>query len=231
MNRINLDRIIHQNLREKGIPDENELREDLTKICHLIYDKGYNVSIDGNLSHRLDDGNILITPSGLHNGFIRPEDFIVIDPLGNKIRGEGKRTSEYLLHTEIYRERNDINSVIHVHSPYALAASLAGINFMKTYITVAPVPTTDYARISSDQTAKVIRPYLQNYNWAILPRHGVVTWADTLWNAFLRLEGLEHGAKVVMMTSSVTPAQPMSDKEVDELLKLWNLEHLKEELK
>ncbi|MDK2947558.1 MAG: L-fuculose-phosphate aldolase [Methanolobus sp.] len=231
MNRININRVISHNVQEKGIPAESELREDLTKICHLIYDRGYNVSIDGNLSHRLDDSNVLITPSGSHNGFIRPEDLVVIDLQGNKVRGEGKKTSEYLLHTEIYRERDDINSVIHVHSPHALAASLAGVDLMKTYITVAPVPTTGYARISSDQTSVAISPYLKNYNWAILPRHGVVTWADTLWNAFLRLEGLEHYAKVMMIASSVTPAQPMSDEKVDELLKLWNLEHLKEDLK
>lgn len=230
MNDIDFHRIINYNLQDDDFPDEKCLREDLTRICHLIYANGYNVSIDGNLSHRLDDGNILITPSGSHNGFIRPEDFIVIDQQGNKIRGEGKRTSEYLLHTEIYRERPDINSVIHVHSPNALAASLAGIDLMRTYITVAPVPTTSYARISSEQTSEVIRPYLNNYNWAILPRHGAVTWADTLWNAFLRLEGLEHYAKVMMTANSVTSAQPLSDEKVDELLKLWDLEHLKEEL-
>lgn len=231
MNRINIDRLIHHNLQEKGIPDEKDLREDMTKICHLIYDRGYNVSIDGNISHRLDDGNILITPSGSHNGFIKPEDFVVIDIEGNKIRAEGRRTSEYLLHTEIYRERDDINSVIHVHSPYALAASVAEIDLMRTYITVAPVPTTEYARISSDQTAVVIQPYLKNYNWAILPRHGVVTWADTLWNAFLRLEGLEHYSKVMMVASSVAPARPLPDEKVDELLSFWGLEHLKEGLK
>lgn len=210
--------------------DEQSIRENLTKISHLIYERDYNVSIDGNLSCRIEKDQILITPLGSHNGFIEPEDFVIIDLDGNTINGEGQRTSEYRLHVEIYRKRDDINAIIHVHSPYALAASLVGLNLMRTYIAMAPVPTTEYARISSAQSPVVIRPFIENYNWAILPRHGVVTWADTLWNAFLRLEGLEHYAKIMMIASSVNPVNPLPEEKVMELLKFWNLEHIKEDL-
>ncbi|MHA1882804.1 MAG: class II aldolase/adducin family protein, partial [Candidatus Thorarchaeota archaeon] len=168
-------------------------------------------------------------PSGSHNGFIEPEEFVIIDIDGNVISGEGTRTSEYKLHVEIYKKREDINAIIHVHSPYALAASLVGLDLMKTYIAAAPVPTTEYARISSDQSPIVIRPYIKKFNWAILPRHGVVTWADTLWNAFLRLEGLEHYAKIMMIARSVDKVSPLPEERVRELLKFWNLEHIKED--
>lgn len=206
--------------------EERAIREELARVARLIYERGYNVSIDGNLSYRLEDGTLLMTPSGSHNGFIRPEDFVVTRADGSLLRGSRAPTSEYRLHVEMHRVRPDCRCVIHVHSPNALAASLAGIDLHASWITVAPVPTTEYARISSEQTPEVLRPYMDEYNWAILPRHGVVTWADTVWNAFLRVEGLEHYAKVLIAARSCGPIEPMPDDLRIELLSFWNLEHL-----
>jgi L-fuculose-phosphate aldolase len=205
---------------------EGRLRQELTRISHLIYEQGYNVSIDGNLSYRLEDGSLLMTPSGSHNGFIRPEEFVVTRPDGTLLRGERRPTSEYRLHVELHRTRPDCRCVIHVHSPYAVAASLAGVDLARTYVSVAPVPTTPYARISSEESPVVLRPYMEDYNWAILPRHGVVAWADTPWNAFLRIEGLEHYAKVVMTARACGPIEPLSPDKRIELLTFWGLEHL-----
>ena len=201
-------------------------RCEIVRIAKLIYERGYNVSIDGNLSIRLSEGELLMTPSGQHNGFLRPEDLVVVDPNGRLIRGPGKPTSEYRLHTALYARRRDITCVVHVHSPFAIAASLAGIDLAQTWITVAPVPTTEYARISSDQSPKVMEPFMADYNWAILPRHGTVAWADTLWNAFLRVEGLEHYAKIVMSAKAAGPIEPMNAERRIELLTFWGLEHL-----
>jgi ribulose-5-phosphate 4-epimerase/fuculose-1-phosphate aldolase len=203
--------------------EEYNARLELTRVAHLIYEKGYNVSIDGNLSYKLSDDTILISPSGAHKGFMKPEDFMIVDLDGNLIRGEGKPTSEYRLHSLIFKKRKDICCVIHAHSPYALAASLAGIDLQQTYMTVAPVPTTQYGRNASSQSAEVLDPYIMDYNWAIIPRHGVVVWADTIWNAFLRIEGLEHYAKVLMQAKAVNPVQPLPKEQRDELLKFWGL--------
>lgn len=206
--------------------EERGIREELARVARLIYERGYNVSIDGNLSYRLADDTLLMTPSGSHNGFIRPEDFVVTRADGSLLRGDRAPTSEYRLHVEMHRVRPDCRCVIHVHSPNALAASLAGIDLEASWITVAPVPTTAYARISSEQTPEVLRPYMDDYNWAIFPRHGVVTWADTVWNAFLRVEGLEHYAKVLVAARACGLIEPMPDDRRLELLSFWNLEHL-----
>ncbi len=206
--------------------DEQQARADLVRIARLIYERDYNVTIDGNISVRLTDDTFLLTPTGRHKGFLQPEDLAVVDAEGNLLRGAGRPSAEYRLHTFIYRRRADVRAVIHVHSPYATAASLAGVDLWQTWITMAPVPTTEYARIASADSPRVIEPFVDDYNWAILPRHGAVTWADSLWNAFLRLEGLEHFAKVVMIARATGPIEPMSPERRAELLKLWNLEHL-----
>lgn len=209
-----------------GTSPEAQARSELTRVAHLIYERGYNVSIDGNLSYRLGPDEILMTPSGSHNGFIEPEEYVVVDNHGELVRGGRRPTSEYRLHVALYDKRPDTRCVIHTHSPYAIAASLAGVDLHKTYVTVAPVPTTDYARISSAETPWVVRPYMHAYNWAILPRHGTVAWSDSIWSAFLRIEGLEHYAKVLMTARAAGPIEPLPDDRRIELLTFWGLEHL-----
>ncbi|HEY3357454.1 MAG TPA: class II aldolase/adducin family protein [Polyangia bacterium] len=211
--------------RDEPSAAERRARRALVRVGRLLYERDYNATIDGNLSVRLSRGEILITPSGSHNGFLEPDELVVMDLDGSRTRGPGKPTSEHRLHARIYQRRDDIHSVIHVHAPYTLAATLAGIDLHQTYVTMAPVPTTRYARISSAASAEVIDPYIADYNWAILPRHGPVAWADTLWNAFLRIEGLEHFAKVVLAAAAVGPLQPMPRELRRELLELWHLEH------
>ena len=214
------------NFHPRQVPREIQQRTELTRIAHLLYQRGYNVSIDGNLSMRLSDGEILISPTGSHLGFVRPEDFVVVDPAGRLLRGTAQPTSEYRLHVALYQQRPDIQSVVHAHSPYAVAASLAGVDLHKTYITAAPIPTTEYARISSAQSAAAVAPHADLYNWAILPRHGTVAWAATPWEAFLRIEGLEHCAKVVMTAGAVGVIEPLPNDKCLELLTFWGLQHL-----
>lgn len=201
-------------------------RDELTRISRLLYERGYNVSIDGNVSWRLEDGNLLITPTGCHLGFIEAHDFVVTRPDGSLLRGARQPTSEYRLHVELHRTRPDCRCVVHAHAPYAIAASLAGVDLHEAFVTVAPVPTTEYARISSEQSPAALRPFMEAYNWAILPRHGVVAWAQTAWDAFLRIEGMEHYAKMVMAARACGPIAPMTPEQRIELLTFWGLEHL-----
>ncbi len=203
---------------------ESRARLEMVRVARLLYERDYNVTIDGNLSMRIGPGRFLLTPSGRHNGFLNPEDLIVVDDSGLPVNDSRKASSEYRLHAFIYRRRSDIHAVIHVHSPYATAATLAGIDLWQTWVTMAPVPTTEYARIASEKSPQVIEPFVEDYNWAILPRHGAVAWADTLWNAFLRIEGLEHLAKIVMIAHATGKIRPMSAEQRAELLKFWKLE-------
>lgn len=200
------------------------LRKELTRIARLIYEKHYNASIDGNLSARLPDGTILITPTGQHNGFVDASQLVLMDIDGEPVGGSGRASSEKILHLEVYRTRPDVGAVIHSHAPNAIAASLAGIDLMETLISVAPVPTTAYARPSSAESAERMRPFIEEYDWAILPRHGVVTLGRTPWDAFLRLEGLEHLAHIVLVAHATgRPITPLTSDRRAALLDFWNL--------
>ncbi len=201
---------------------ENGKRHLLTKVSHLLYEKNYNVSLDGNLSYRLSDNEILISPSRIHKGFIKPSDFIVIDYSGNLIKGSRKPSSEYRLHTEIYNKRPDINAVIHAHSPYAIAVSLAGINLEEMYITQPPIPTTEFALPSSKESPEKMEKFIMDYNWGILNRHGAVTYGVDIWEAFYRLEELEQVSKIVLSAYTQGNLTPIDENNKKRLLELFN---------
>ena len=89
---------------------------------------------------------------------------------------------------------------------------------------VQSIPTTDFALNCTEETAQVLEPYIPTQNWAILKRHGVVTWANSLSNAFLRLEGLEQCARIVTKANAIGEIQPMPDDDVQQLFKMWGLD-------
>lgn len=197
-------------------------RKELVSFAQRIYEKGYNVSTDGNMSIRMPNGQILVTPSHAANAFLTPEALIVTDHCGNIVEGCGKPTSEFAIHERIYQECPDINAVLHVHSPYALAASLAGIDlFHQTWITSPPIPTTEYAAAATQEGANAIQPYLRDYTGLILPRHGTVTWGKNLLEAFLKLENIEMTAKVVVLAKACGPISPMPENRREEVIRLF----------
>jgi L-fuculose-phosphate aldolase len=200
----------------------DDLREQLTHVSHLLYQKDYNTSLDGNVSIRINDKEILISPSRIHKGFIQPYDFIVIDYEGKLLRGKGKPTSETPLHLAVYDARKDVNAVIHAHCPNAIAVSIAGLDLTRMYLTQPPIPTTHFAMPSSEEGATEIRKYASDYDWVILRRHGAVTFGKDIWEAFLRVEELEQISKVVLASASVGKLTPIDKPHREKLMRLFN---------
>ena len=144
---------------------EQSLREEIVQVGKLLYDRGLIVATDGNISTRLDNNTILITPSGLCKGRMTVDQLIVIDMDGRKI-GPGteannqlKPTSETAMHLEAYRQRTDVMAVVHAHPPHTIALSIAGISLADCMLPEAIVflgltPMTPYATPSSEENAK-----------------------------------------------------------------------------
>lgn len=198
--------------------------EEIIETGKLMYQKGYNVSIDGNISTRLSDKELLITASGARLGFLTENDIVVTDYDGNLLRGERKPTSEKILHLGIYRERADVNAVIHAHAPYSVALSMLDVDIENDlYITVAPIPITEFAMPSSEESFLNMKPFIRDYNWGILRRHGIVAYEKDMLGAFLRLEGMEHFAKILLSALSVKNIKPLSLEHKNKLLDFWGL--------
>ncbi|MBA4385757.1 MAG: hypothetical protein C0410_13550 [Anaerolinea sp.] len=185
---------------------EQELREAIILTGQILYNSGLMVSNDGNISIRMADGNVLITPSGVTKGRISPDDLIVINLDGNIIKPAAnpglKPTSEQPMHLEIYRQRPDVRAVIHTHLIFANALA---ISHGKVRMDVIPeaaiafgnVPVTDFALPSSNQNAEAIRELIKDHDVMLIRNHGSLAVGKNLDEALINTERLEHVSKTL----------------------------------
>ncbi len=213
-----------------GAQTERALREEFVRIGQLMHTRNYVTATDGNISARLDADRFLVTPSGLSKGFMTPDQMVVIDweckPVGAGRYGAARDlrpSSEILLHLEAYRQRPDIRAVVHAHPPTTVALSIAGVSLARCLLpevvmTLGMIPTTDYATPSSPEGAEVIRDLIKRYDAVILQRHGSVTVAATPFEAYLKLEKVEHTADITYKLLTLGREQPFPPGAVDKLI-------------
>ncbi len=193
-------------------------RTAIIETGRIAYQRGLLTANDGNISVRLPDGNILITPSGLCKGRMQPEDLLVITPEGEVVEAAPGRkpTSEQPMHLEVYRLRPDVNAVLHAHPPYAVALTVAGFDLRndflpETRMTLGSIPTTDFALPSSPQNAAVIRELIPHHDALMLRQHGSLTVGRTLEEALINLERLEHTARVQYLAQTLGRIVPLPE--------------------
>lgn len=210
---------------------EQQQREEIVRIGRLMYDKGFISATEGNLSVRLGPERILITPSGVHKGFLEADQLLVVGADGRPVGSYGpagrqrKPTSELPMHLEAYRQRPDIRAVVHAHPPHAIALSIAGIPISdclipEVVVLLGVIPTTPYATPSSDENAFVIRRLIRCHDALVLYRHGTLTVGESLWQAFMRLETVEQSARIGVQLAQLGVRNPLSAAEMRKLLAL-----------
>src|SRR2546430_16676717 len=106
---------------------ESQLRADIVEIGRRMYARGYTASNDGNISVRLGADRLLMTPKSVSKGFMTPDMMCITDLDGRKLQGDRDPSSEILMHLEVYRERPDVQAVVHAHPPIATGFAVAGL--------------------------------------------------------------------------------------------------------
>jgi L-fuculose-phosphate aldolase len=197
--------------------------EEIARFSHLIYEKGYVSSTDGNISVRLPDGSIMCTPTRCNKGFVRAEDMVVIDSKGNKLQGARKQSSEMAMHLLIYDMRPDTHAIVHAHPPCATAYAAAGIPLNKALISevvlaLGCIPLAEYGTPGTPELSDQMRPFVANYDALLLANHGVVTYGSDLEDAFNRMDTVEHFAKISVYTRILGRERLLSPADV---AKLW----------
>ncbi|RME80867.1 MAG: class II aldolase/adducin family protein [Caldilineae bacterium] len=208
---------------------EQEWRQEIIQVCRLMWEKNLVAATDGNVSVRLGPDRFLVTPSGFSKGFLQPDQLLVIDwdvnPVGPRY-GPARHlrpSSEMLLHLEAYHRRPDIVSVVHAHPPMAVALSIAGISLARCVLpevvmSFGLIPTTEYATPSSIEGAQVIAGLIESYDALILQRHGSVTVGKSAWDAYLKLEKLEHTALITKALVELGSDPPMPPEEAAKIV-------------
>lgn len=200
----------------------NPCRE-LVNTCHLLYEKGFVVATEGNVSIRISPDRILITPTNTNKSLIKESQVVTVDGRGKKISGKGMPSAEFALHTEVYRLRPDVRAIIHAHPPNAVALTLAGVKLDKDIlpeiiIALGDVPTAKYATATTYAMAKSIRNLIKDHNTILLERHGSLTIGRNLQEAFENLERVEWASEVVLKASLLGKVKHLHPKEVAKLL-------------
>ena len=208
-----------------AIPNETTLRKQMIQFGRLCYERHLLVAMDGNLSARLPDGNILCTQAGCHKGFLEDEHLVVIDRQGKKLRGKGKPTSEMAMHLACYDERPDCLAVVHAHPPIAIAFTIANVSMARcvlpeVVLTLGTVPTVEYETTGTQTLANRIRPYVRTHDAILMDRHGAVCLGSDLMEAFCRLETLEHTA---LITKTARDLGGVKELPPEEAVKLRSL--------
>jgi len=204
--------------------DESEARKLICEIGKLLYDRSCVVSSDGNVSIRLSEDRVLATPTMTCKGRMTESDLAVTDMDGKPV-SEKRASSELAMHLLIYKMRSDIRAVCHAHPPHGTAFAVAGLAIDKpilseVILTLGCVPLTDYGTPSTDELTDSMKPYVEHHNALLMANHGAVAYGVDLWQAFDRLETLEHTAKIAIMAKTLGGAIDLPADAIEKLVRI-----------
>jgi L-fuculose-phosphate aldolase len=202
---------------------ERKQKEEIVRYGRMLHERGFVAAMDGNLSVRRGDGQILVTPTCVSKGAMRPADLVVVDPDGKRIAGRRNVTSEIGMHLLIYRMRPDIRAIVHAHPPTATGFAAAGIPLSEplvceVVIGLGSIPLARYGTPGTSELAKTLEPFVPRYDAILMSNHGVVAYADTLEHAYMKMETVEHFAQIALVTHLLGRQQPLKQGEIDKLL-------------
>jgi len=184
--------------------------------CRQLAARGLIAGRDGNLSVRIGPDRVLVTPSGFIKSLVTAADMVEVDSSGRALRRTSRKpTSELELHLRILRHRPDVQAVVHAHPPAATGFAVAGEtipgNLLPELIfVVGPVALVPYGMSGTPALGDQVVPYLEEHDALLLANHGAVTMGRTLDEAWIRMESLEHGARIILAARQVGEPRALS---------------------
>ncbi len=197
-------------------------KKELIEICHKVYANKFVAAHDGNLSIRISENEILITPSGKCKGELREEDLIIIDNDGNLIEGNSKPSTENKIHLFAYKNRNDINAVVHCHPVYSTAFAVFGEGFEnpvlpEVVLTLGKIPLCKYGTPSTNEVTDSMIPYIKESSAMLLQNHGALTLGKNIKDAYFKMEKLEQYAQIIFLARTLGGEKSLSKENIERL--------------
>ena len=194
----------------------------IVRVCRRLYERGLVAGPDGNVSVRLDDDTILVTPAGRSKVDVEARDLVLVDSRGVVLAGDSRPSSELKMHLRIYERRRDVRAVVHAHPPIATGFAVAGESFVapvlpEVILQMGTVPLIPYATPGSDALADLFEPFLERHDAFLMANHGATTVGATLEQAHQRMESLEHAARILFAARTLGRVNALSDGDVREL--------------
>ena len=205
--------------------DEWEVRYDLCEVGRRLYQHFFVAANDGNISVRLNEHEILMTPANVSKGFMKPEDMVKLSPDGEPLdscAAERHASSERRMHLVIYRHRPDIRAVVHAHPPTATGFAVAHMGLDRPFlpevvVRTGPTPLVPYTVPGGDELPNSLIPYVSDHASLLLGNHGVVTYGPTLTEALFHMETVELNARIYLAAHQLGQVTFLNDQQVEEL--------------
>ena len=202
---------------------EHGIGQKLVEICQRLHSKNMLAAADGNVSYRVSDEQIYITPTGINKAFMKLSDIATIN-IENRILS-GRPSSERLMHLEVYRQCPQARCVVHAHPPHAIAWSVAHPELKElpsdclseVILAVGKIPIGPYARPSTQEMGDNMTPFLPQFRVMILARHGALSWGEDPNEAYNGMERLEHSAQILQIAHTLGGLTALPQNELEAL--------------
>ena len=207
-------------------PEAEAFRQEIIRAGHKLWQRQYVDGNGGNISVRLGSQYVLCTPTMVSKEDLVPADICLSDLDGHILAGDRSRTSELLLHLEIYKANPRARAVVHCHPPYATAFAVAGVTPPNGLITeyeifIGTPAVAPYGTPGTQAFAETVRPFAENHNTILLTNHGIVCWADTVTHAEWLTEIFETCCKTYLLALQIgQPLQVIPSEKIEEILAL-----------
>ena len=206
---------------------EYEIKKEICDIGKRIYDRGMVAANDGNISVKIGPNEYLCTPTGVSKGFMTPDFICKVDGEGKVIQANAgfKPSSEIKMHMRVYKERPDVNAVVHAHPMYATSFAIAGIPLTQpimpeAIIALGCVPIAKYGRPSTEEIPDAVSEHLQYFDAVLLENHGALTFSDSLLNAYYKMESTEFYAQLLYQSKVLGGPKEFTPQQVEDLYEI-----------
>ena len=198
-------------------------RVAIVEFGELLHANGFVAATDGNLSVRLDDERLLVTPTCICKGRMSPSDMVIVDMDGKRLAGKRRVSSEIGMHLLIYRLRPEVRGIVHAHPPTATGFAAAGMALTEPLVCevvmgLGCIPLARYGTPGTSELAKTLEPYVPHYDAILMSNHGVVTYGDTIEHAYMKMETVEHFAQIALVTHLLGRQQPLTGVDIEKLM-------------
>ena len=203
-----------------------EIRASILEVGRRLRDRFFVASNDGNISARLSDGTVLITPTTVNKGDMRDEDLLTVDADGRVLAGTRRPSSEMKMHLAVYRARPDARAIVHAHPPAATGFAACRLRMDQEVILpevvfgMGKIGFAEYGTPTTEEIPRAVEREIGGCDALLLANHGALTLGDDPMAAFYRMETLEMYARVRLVTKILGQPKALTDSEVVELLKV-----------
>jgi L-fuculose-phosphate aldolase len=202
-----------------------EVARSIVLICHKLYERGFVTATDGNVSARLECGNLLVTPTALNKGQVGESDLVEVKADGSPVTLSRKASTELDMHLFIYQQRMDVQAVVHAHPPHATGFATAHVPltaclFPEVIVGLGAIPLAEYATPSTKEVADSLAPHVKAADAILLANHGVVTYGKDVEDAYFKMEKVEHAAHITFVARVLGGEKPLSRINIDKLTRI-----------